>query len=464
MITECARPDPGESPRDRLEMSTRARAPETLTERDVLRFWAPLAATWLMMSVEGPFIAAVIARLGDPEFNLAAYGVAFSLALVIESPIVMALSAATALVRDRQSFLTLRRFIYSLNTVITAAMLVLLVPPVFRWISVGLMGLPVPVARLTHLATAVLLPWPAAIGYRRFYQGVLVRHKLTRRVAYGTVVRLTSMTAVALLLDALTGLPGALVGAAALSSGVVMEAVATRLMARGVVHDLVTAKTSRDDGAPPLTTGRVVWFYYPLALTSILAFGINPLLCFFLGRGRLPIESLAVLPVVMSLVFVFRSGGIAYQEVSIALLGDRGEHFRPLAAFARRLGGLTTLGLAVVAFTPLATFWFERVSGLPAELARLAVLPVRLLTLMPALEVLLSLERGLLVHAHRTRRITWATVVEVAALVVVLLVGIVGFDLVGIVAAATGLLLGRLASTAFLARPALRRSETVAPR
>ncbi len=436
-------------------MTTQARAPETLTERDILRFWAPLAATWLMMSVEGPFIAAVIARLREPEYNLAAYGVALAFAMLIESPIVMALSASVALVRDRQSFSTLRRFVYSLNAGITAVMLVLLVPPVFRWIMGDLIGLPAPVARLTHLATAVLLPWPAAIGYRRFYQGVLVRHGLTRRVAYGTVVRLTSMTAAALLLDALTSLPGVCVGATALSAGVVMEATATRYMARGVVRDVLKRPPSPDDMIPHLTTRRVVWFYYPLALTSILAFGTNPLLSFFLGHGRLPIESLAVLPVVMSLAFLFRSGAIAYQEVSIALLGDRREHFAPLAAFARKLGGLLMLGLAVVAFTPLGTIWFQGVSGLSAELGRLAVLPARILVLMPALEVLLSLERGLLVHAHRTRLITWGTIVEVATIVVVLLIGVGGFDLVGVVAAATGLILGRVASTGFLARPAL---------
>jgi progressive ankylosis protein len=444
--------------RGRIEMSTTTHAPETLSERAVLRFWAPLAATWLMMSVEGPFIAAIIARLGDPEHNLAAYGVAFSFALLIESPIVMALSAATALVRDRQSFVTLRRFIYSLNAAVTAGMAVLLLPPVFRWIMMDVVGLPAPVARLTYLATALLVPWPAAIGYRRFYQGVLVRHKLTRRVAYGTVVRLTTMTAVASLLAALARLPGVCVGAAALSTGVVMEAMATRLMARGVVRELLKGPSSRDDGRPPLTTRRVVWFYYPLALTSILSFGINPLLSFFLGHGRLPIESLAVLPVVMSLMFLFRSGGIAYQEVSIVLLGDRGEHFEPLAAFARKLGGLVTLGLAVVAFTPLSTLWFQRVSGLSAELAPVAILPIRILALMPGLEVLLSLERGLLVHTYRTRLITWATTIEVATVVGVLLVGVVGFDLVGVVVAAAGLLLGRVASTGFLAGPSLGKA------
>ena len=48
-----------------------------LGTRSILLFWAPLAATWLMMAFEGPFLAAVIARLVDPKFNLAAHGVAF---------------------------------------------------------------------------------------------------------------------------------------------------------------------------------------------------------------------------------------------------------------------------------------------------------------------------------------------------------------------------------------------------
>ncbi|MCW8984878.1 MAG: hypothetical protein OQK55_06020, partial [Thermoanaerobaculales bacterium] len=72
---------------------------ESLTLRGVFRFWRPLAATWLMMAVEGPFLAAIIARLPEPTYNLAAYGVAFSLALVAEAPVIMIMSAATALAR-----------------------------------------------------------------------------------------------------------------------------------------------------------------------------------------------------------------------------------------------------------------------------------------------------------------------------------------------------------------------------
>ena len=129
-----------------------------------------------MMGLELPYIAAIVARLPDPAPNLAAFGVATSLAWCIESPIMMLLSAATALVRDRGSYLALRRFAFLMNALVTAGMVTLAVPAVFRFIGETLIGLPPEISSLAQRSTVILLAWPAAIGYRRFYQGVLVSH------------------------------------------------------------------------------------------------------------------------------------------------------------------------------------------------------------------------------------------------------------------------------------------------
>ena len=53
----------------------------------ILGFWTPLMGTWLLMAVDGPLLTALIARMAHAELNLAAYGVAFSFALVAEAPI-----------------------------------------------------------------------------------------------------------------------------------------------------------------------------------------------------------------------------------------------------------------------------------------------------------------------------------------------------------------------------------------
>ena len=67
-------------------------------------------------------------------------------------------------------------------------------------VTLSLIGLPQEVAHLTFGALVIFLPWPGAIGYRRFFHGLLIRNNQTRRVAYGTVVRMTTMSAVALFL------------------------------------------------------------------------------------------------------------------------------------------------------------------------------------------------------------------------------------------------------------------------
>jgi progressive ankylosis protein len=409
----------------------------------------PLAATWLMMAAEGPYVAAIIARLPRAEFNLAAYGVAFSFAFIAEAPIMMMLTAANTLVRDRQSFLALRRFAYGLNFAVTAALAVAVIPPLFRFVTDRLIGLPPEIARLAHLATATLVLWPGAIGYRRFYQGILVRHHLTRRVAYGTIVRLVSMSATAGLLAAFAPLPGACIGALALVTGVLMEAAASRWMARQVVAQILADRTPARDAE--LTLPEIAQFYYPLALTSVLSLVIGPLVTFFLGRSRSPIESLAVLPVVNGFVFLFRSGGIAYQEVGVALMGRGAEDARVVRRAMLYLAALSTLGLTVMLLPPVADLWFRTVSGLSRELSAFAIGPTRLLVLFPALEYVLSFQRSGLILARRTRTITLATAIEAGALVLALFVGVAGLDMVGALAAAGAMLLGRLAANTFLA-------------
>ncbi len=417
----------------------------------ILRFWLPLLATWQMMSIEGPFLAAVIARLPDATFNLAAYGVAFSLAMIVESPIIMMMTASTALVKGRLSYLRLRNFAFAANAFITLLMLLIVSPVLFPVVSETLMRLPHPVASLTHVATAVLLPWPAAIGFRRFYQGLLIQSNLTRRVAYGTVIRLLGMAGGATALALWTDLPGAVVGTSALSIGVVSEAVASRIMAAGSIAR-VLRETDPDPSAVP--GYRDIWrFYHPLASTSVLALGVHPMVAFFLGQSRMSLESLAVMPVINSLVFFFRSFGLSYQEVAVSWLGQSWEHFRPIRNVALGIGAVALAGLVLVAFSPLAELWYGSVSGLSPDLVAFALPPTQLLVLMPATSMLLTMQRSILVVAKRTRPITLGTMAEVGTILAMLLLGIAVLDLVGAVAAALALLAGRLTANVLLYRP-----------
>jgi hypothetical protein len=419
---------------------------EKLTYRRIFLFWGPLALTWLMMAFEQPFLIAFIARLDDAKFNLAAFGIAGSFALIIESPIIMLMSASTALVKGRNSYKKLKTFTDILNAGITGIQLIILIPPVFNYIVTGLMEVPEDVARLAHIALIIFLPWAASIGYRRFYQGILIRNDLTRRVTFGTMVRLSVIVIMGLLLY-FAGVKGAYVGAGAMSLAVLCEAIATRIM---VSATLKTLLQKEDTENAHLNLRSVAKFYFPLALTSILSLGVQPFVTFFLGRSRMAVESLAVLPVISSLVFIFRSMGLSFQEVNIALIGKEKQNYKVLRNFAVSLGLLVTVLITLLAFTPLSDLWFINVSGLSTELANLSYLPLKILILLPAFTVLLNFQRSSLIINGTTGPISRATAVELITIIVVLLICVVFLNLIGVIAASIAFIAGKGLSNIYL--------------
>lgn len=406
-----------------------------------------MAGTWLMMSLEPPFLAAIIARLAEPKENLAAFGVSFAIAILVESPIIMILSASTALVQGSVSYRRLRNFTYAINGILTIAMILLLATPLWISVAIDLLRLPGNVAALTQTALWILVPWPAAIGYRRFYQGLLIRQGRTRLVAYGTVIRMVSVTSTVVLMFLFSDLPGALIGAWGLTLGVSAEAVASRFMARPAVREF------KEAAADSISYQRIAVFYWPLAMTSVIGLAAHPVVTFFMGHARFPLESLAVLPVVNSLSFIFRAVGISYQEVAIAVLARDGHNYPAVARFAGWLSGLSSIAMGLIVFTPLASVWFRTLSGLSAELTAFALTPARILVMLPALSVTLSMQRAILVHGRNTAPITWATALEVGGIVTALWIGTAWLSLVGATAAAIAFIAGRILCNVALIRP-----------
>ena len=417
----------------------------------IIKFWMPLSLTWLMMAFEGPYLASIIARLPFEKLNLAAYGIALAFGLIIEAPIMMIMSASAALIKGGRSYRDLKRFLVILNLILTSVIIFICIPQIFYFIAYNLLGLNSEVAKLAHIATILLIPWPGSIGYRRFYQGILIKDGLTKYVALGTVFRLIFMSVVGLIFYHIEILPGAAVGGLSMSAGVVAEAIAARIMANSSVLKLKEIKNDET-----LELKRILTFYIPLALTPLIALGVYPAVTFFLGKSIMAIESLAVMPVINSLVFIFRSLGLSYQEVVVALGGKSEEHFKYVKNFAFFLGMFTLFMMIIISFTDLSFFWFHKVSGLPIELSKFAIVPTMIMSAIPAGTVLLSFQRGALVNCRYTNPITIATIVEAAVIVLSLTVFIKWLHVPGVILASTSLLLGRITSTSFLFIPLIK--------
>jgi hypothetical protein len=306
------------------------------------------------------------------------------------------------------------------------------------------LALPPPVAARAQLAVAMFLPWPAAIGFRRFQQGILIGAGRTRLVAYGTAVRLVTMAFTGLLLFLLGGIPGSVVGASALSAGVVVEAVASWAWARADRERLMLLPPAAPAEVP--TFADIQRFYWPLAVTPLMNMAAQPLVTFFVGRGHLPIESLAVVPVVNSFAFLFRTPALAVQEVIIALGRGGEEAIRSLRRFTTALGGLSSLAMAAVVLTPAAGLWFAGVTDL-VPLARRAS---AVLILLPAASASIVWAHARLVMLRTTRLVTLGTVVELIVIAATLGSGIAFTRVPAVIVASACILAGRCSGALFL--------------
>jgi len=444
-------------PQSTMDAETRQDGAAGLTMSAVLRFWLPLAASWLLMLTETPIVNAFVARMTEPKLQLAAFGVALSLAYAVESPVISLLTVGNALARDRASFRLLRRFVLGLAALLTAIMLLLNSTPLFDLVVLRLMGVPAEVAGLVRPVLWALTLWPAAIAYRRFHQGVMIRYGYTRQVSYGTVLRLFLSVGVAVGGLIWGRLDGATVGGLALGVAVIAEAIFVHLLSRPAVRNVQGIPPAA--GEPPLTWRALFQFYSSLALTSIVSLSTAPLLNFGLARSPYPVESLAAWPVVNGQLLIVRSFGFSLQEVVVALL-DGPAAIKTL----RRFGTMLSVGalalLSVVAFTPLAPWWQQQIAGLDKELTAFAIPALQLGVLLPVLTVFQSWLRGLIVIGKATGAIAQATAINLAVLVTVLLAGASGGWMPGASLAAVALTVSQLVESAWLwrgARPVKRR-------
>ena len=421
-------------------------APRSLTFGRVLSTWWPLAASWLLMGIEMPFIAAILGRLPDAEVQLAAYGgVVFPVSLLIESPVIMLLAASTRLSDSPENFKFLQRFSRYLGIGFSTIHGLFAFTPLFDWVIVPLLDPPQELLESSRLGLQLMLPFTIAVAERRFHQGLLIRFGRQRQVGYGTVIRLIA-TAIPLgIALTIQSKHGAAFAAGAVSCGVIAEAIYARIGALAVER----GPLRRSPETVRLDLAKTLRFYIPLALTSTISLVSFPIAS--AGMSRMPeaLASLALWPAVSGLSFFTRSSGVAFNEVAVRHAGDP-DGPRTLRRFSIVMGLGFSAIVALIAWSPLGPLWYVDLEGSPPETLPLAIAATWAMLPMPILTFLASYWQGLLVDVHRTRPISEGVGIGLLA-IIVSLVGFVVFPILGgAVAAIIALSIGSAAQAGWL--------------
>lgn len=416
--------------------------------RQMLVLWLPLAASIVMMVLEPSIINIALGRTLDPELALAAYGVAFSLALLIEAPILMLLDASVARSVDEEAFRLIRRFTLLLGLLVTAVGLLVSLTPLYTVVVEQWMNIPEDVAARARPTMQILSFWPLPIGWRRAHQGVLIRANRTGMITAATGARL--LTLAAGLFGGLVLLPGmgAVIAGLAMDLSVMVEA-ALITWATGPV--LRSGAFNGDPSREPVPrTMRELWrFYQPLLVSTILRQATRPVLNTGIAAAGMARASLAAWPVVWGFAILVAGPAWSLQQLTTALAADEAA-YRRVRGFSMSLSGIFFVMLAAVAFTPLYGLVMGGVYNLSPELQELARPALQWMSAYPLLMGAQSVLKGVLIRTGKTGAVSSAMMANVLMLVAAVVAGVWFFSWTGVIVAAIAVMAGALAEQAWL--------------
>ncbi|MHB1130862.1 MAG: hypothetical protein ACYC4L_00555 [Chloroflexota bacterium] len=420
-----------------------------LTLRQVGRFYYPLAANATLMMVETPLVIAGVSRLPNAELELAAYGVMTALTwwlVNIGTPLV---HTGNALGRTRAAFSLLRNFALGVSVFATALAAAIYFTPAYGGMVEGLLGANPVVAAAAHPGTQLMLATSFAIGYRRFYQGVLIRHGYTGLVGWLTLSRALTVGAMVWAGVSWGQWSGATLAAAAMAGSTSVECVLVCIFAESVLRGK-NGPRWEPEGSLRLSYLSALRFYLPLALVMLLNGTARPIITAALTRLPEPVISLAAFPVAYGVFNVIYSPLYPLIQTVIALVRD-GHSYRVVVRFTRAVCVLGWVVLMMATLTPAAEYYLTAVLGVP-EQVRVAALPaVQVFSFYLLLMAFHNVYQGLLVAARRTLETQFASIANVATIALVLATGVAWGGAAGVVVGAAAFVAGFSAEAALLA-------------
>lgn len=416
----------------------------------VVRFYLPLAANAVLMSVETPVVIAGVSRLPDAELQLAAYGVLTALSWWLVNLGAPLIHTGNTLGRTRRSFLLLRNFSLATCALATLLAAAIYFTPAYDFVVQGLLGASEPIAKAALPGTQLMVAVSFTIGYRRFYQGLLIRHGYTSIIGWCTLVRVVVVVVAVWAGVSLGSLSGATMAGAALSASASVECAVVAVFAEAILRRRHGPRWEPGT-AFRLDYGAVLRFYAPLAVMMLLTGMSRPVITAAMNRLPEPILSLAAFPVAYGVFNLVYAPLYPLVQIIIALVKDR-TSYDVVVRFARAACLAGTLALFLATLTPAVDLYLSVVLGVPSQVRLAAVPAAQVLSLYFVVQAFHNEYQGLLVAARRTLYPQIASAVNMAVLALVLALGVVLGGLPGVVIGSLAYVVGFAAEAVVLRR------------
>ena len=403
-----------------------------ISDREIGTLFLPLAITSTMMSISVPVINAGLTRLPDAVPNLAAFGLAFSLSIFLESPVFALQQAIVAWYDGKGGVGRYVGFAAGVGLVMMLVVASVAFTPLAPFLFRVLMGAPEHLVEPAVNALKVAMVFPPLVASRLGFQGILIARRNGAPIAWGTFLRLLLLSALVFLVCPRLPMEAPAAAMFALAAAVLVELLYVAHATLRTPDRPVPFSKAQESGKR--LSGRVL-FLLPLAGTMALGTLTNPFIISFISRTSQPETALAGYAVVSSLVWFLASSTLRFSAVTIAL-GTTPENLKKLVWFLWRVVGGMSVIIILVNVTPVIGVILEDLVGLTPALAASARLPLLLLSLQPLAAAFIAYNQGVLTRNARTG---WVGVGSLSRVVAIVTGGILGLA-IGV----DGILLGGL--------------------
>ena len=371
---------------------------ENFNLKDLFKTWWPIAISWVLLAFEPMFFSSVIARFPNAEVNLAAYGnIAWQIPVLLQSPIMLLQAASAALCADKETYSKLRKFADSMAIGLTLLHLLLALTPLYDFVTLTIMKAPEEVVIAAKPGLILMLPWSGSIAFRRFRQGILVRFGHTKRMSFGTILRLVADLILVKIFSQFQGISGLIVATAAQGVAVFLEAFYVGLVTRPVVKN----ELSSNKGKKIISWKKFALYYTPLMLNSIIFTLFNPINSAAMGRMQMSLASLATWPVVNGFAHIINNLGQACREVTLTYFRYR-DTYPLIRKFCVIIGAISVGILLLFAITPLFDIYLRIIVSLPEHLIPEAKRTLHLLIPMGMIFALSNMYTGIVTYSKKT--------------------------------------------------------------
>ena len=163
------------------------------SERYLFLFYLPLALSIVLATAGEPILQSGMARAPMSSASLAAYPVFISILWLGLTPLSNAQQVVIAEVRDRASFLAVRRFIFTMIAVVAGVVSVLTIPAVSEFVLGTVVGISGEVKALAMSNFRLLPAIPLILGSRSLFYGTLVARHHSAPIRSAAILQLIVM-------------------------------------------------------------------------------------------------------------------------------------------------------------------------------------------------------------------------------------------------------------------------------